>query len=550
MNKTHKKMLPFLAPILEREQKTAFFAHFIAIFVFSYFSPAAASNSDDEFASYYEEYKNVPSEELFDMAAQLRLADNLDRAAACYHIISSRYDDRMDKDNKQLCTYSLNREGVIAFIRSDYTKAYQLFSRAITLADDSCRNECLNNLAVIYSIFKDYDKARKYLEESFDLSLKLKAWYNLLTSIHNLIYLDFATERYGESAKRIEAFRQLDMPHNREYYYTVHLCNGLTQLADNHYAESIAELNAALEYTDSMLQADRLKADLYQYIAQAYFLMDNEQQGLAYLDMCEQHARQYDLYDVIRDVYWQRARHYETIGNLALAKEARYKYMEIKDSLFNASEYGKIKDMLFYNEMEKHERQMIRYDVERKMRTTIIAIIGVALLLTQVLLLWTIIQNRRLSKRNKDLYKKNVEYINATENEKMLRNEIKGYRSNLSDERRSQLLERIQAVLDDLEIISAADFNLDRLSALTDSNAKYVSQVLNETMGKSFTALLNEYRINEVCKRLADHEHYGQLSIEAIAESMGFRSRSHFADNFRAVTGLTPSQYRRLARQN
>ena len=266
--------------------------------------------------------------------------------------------------------------------------------------------------------------------------------------------------------------------------------------------------------------------------------------------MCEQHARQYDLYDVIRDVYWQRARHYETTGNTELAKEARYQYMEIKDSLFNASEYGKIKDMLFYNEMEKHERQMIRYDVERKMRTTIIAIIGVALLLTQVLLLWTIIQNRRLSKRNKDLYKKNVEYINATENEKMLRNEIKGYRSNLSDERRSQLLERIQAVLDDVEIISAADFNLDRLSVLTDSNAKYVSQVLNETMGKSFTALLNEYRINEVCKRLADHEHYGQLSIEAIAESMGFRSRSHFADNFRAVTGLTPSQYRRLARQN
>ena len=550
MNKTHKKMPAILVPILEREQKTAFFAHFIVIFIFSHILPVAASDDNAEFASYYEEYKNVPSEKLFEIAAQLGLTDNLDRASACYHIISSRYDDRMDSADKQLCTYSLNREGVIAFIRSDYTKAYQLFSRAITQADDSCRHECLNNLAVIYSIFKDYDKARKYLEESFDLSLKMRAWYNLLTALHNLIYIDFATEKYGASAERIEAFRQTDMPHDNDYHYAVHLCNGAMLMADSRYAESIAELNAALEKTDSLLQADRLKADLYQYIAQAFLLMGSEQQGLDWLDLCEQHARQYDLYDVIRDVYWQRARHYETTGNRSLAKEARYKYMEIKDSLFNASEYGKIKDMLLYNEMEKHERQMIRYDVERKMRTTVIAIIGIALLLTLALLAWTIVLNRRLSKRNKDLYKKNVEYLNATENERIQRNTIKGYRSNLSEERRSQLVERIQAVLDDVDIISAADFNLDRLSALTDSNVKYVSQVLNETMGKSFTTLLNEHRINEVCKRLADHEHYGQLSIEAIAESMGFRSRSHFADNFRTVTGLTPSQYRRLARQN
>ena len=184
------------------------------------------------------------------------------------------------------------------------------------------------------------------------------------------------------------------------------------------------------------------------------------------------------------------------------------------------------------------------------MRTRVIAVIGVALMLTLALLIMSIVQNRRLHERNKNLYKKNVEYLNAMEQERILRNEMKGYRSNLSEVRRTELLERIQAVLDDVEIVCTADFTLERLSALVDSNAKYVSQVINETLGKSFTSWLNECRINEVCKRLADDEQYGQLSIEAIAESVGYRSRSHFANNFRAITGLTPSQYRRIAKQN
>ena len=550
MNKTHKKMPAILVPILEREQKTAFFAHFIVFLTIIYTTAAAGANNADKLPGYYEEYRDMPSEKLYDVAAKLYKSQRLDRAAACYHIIANRYDERMSPEEKQLCTLSLNREGVIAFIRADYTKAYQLFSRAMTQADDSCRNECLNNLAVIYILFRDYGRAREYLEQSFDLSVKQKAWFDLLATLHNLLYLDFVTEHYGASASRVAVFRNLTMPHDGHYKYSVHLCNGMDYLAAGHYSQAIGELTEALDKSEGLLQSDRLKGDLYTYIAQAHFLMGDESGGMNILEKCEQHATEHDLRDIVLDIYWLQVRHYEVTGNQALARESRYKYMEIKDSLFNASEYGKIKDMLFYNELEKHERQIIRYDVERKMRTRVIAVIGVALMLTLALLIMSIVQNRRLHERNKNLYKKNVEYLNAMEQERILRNEMKGYRSNLSEVRRTELLERIQAVLDDVEIVCTADFTLERLSALVDSNAKYVSQVINETLGKSFTSLLNECRINEVCKRLADDEQYGQLSIEAIAESVGYRSRSHFANNFRAITGLTPSQYRRIAKQN
>ena len=55
--------------------------------------------------------------------------------------------------------------------------------------------------------------------------------------------------------------------------------------------------------------------------------------------------------------------------------------------------------------------------------------------------------------------------------------------------------------------------------------------------------------IKEACKRMGDIEHYGNYTIEAISESVGFKSRSTFVTSFKRITGLTPSQYQRLARK-
>lgn len=51
------------------------------------------------------------------------------------------------------------------------------------------------------------------------------------------------------------------------------------------------------------------------------------------------------------------------------------------------------------------------------------------------------------------------------------------------------------------------------------------------------------------CRRLGDIDHYGQLTIEAIASGVGFRSRTSFVTSFKRITGLTPSEYQRLARE-
>jgi AraC-like DNA-binding protein len=69
-----------------------------------------------------------------------------------------------------------------------------------------------------------------------------------------------------------------------------------------------------------------------------------------------------------------------------------------------------------------------------------------------------------------------------------------------------------------------------------------LSQLLNDNLGKSFAAFMNEYRIEEAKKLLRDRK---ELTLEAIGFEAGFSSKSNFYATFKKVVGLTPSQFQK-----
>ena len=64
----------------------------------------------------------------------------------------------------------------------------------------------------------------------------------------------------------------------------------------------------------------------------------------------------------------------------------------------------------------------------------------------------------------------------------------------------------------------------------------------------NFRAFLNRYRVKEAMRRLEDIDHYGHLTIKAVAESVGYKSQATFITVFTKETGLKPSLYQHLAR--
>lgn len=70
----------------------------------------------------------------------------------------------------------------------------------------------------------------------------------------------------------------------------------------------------------------------------------------------------------------------------------------------------------------------------------------------------------------------------------------------------------------------------------------YLSQFLNDNLGKSFSLFINKYRIDEA-KRLLTIE--DNLTTEAIGYECGFNSKSTFFTAFKKIAGLTPNQYKK-----
>lgn len=58
---------------------------------------------------------------------------------------------------------------------------------------------------------------------------------------------------------------------------------------------------------------------------------------------------------------------------------------------------------------------------------------------------------------------------------------------------------------------------------------------------KTYTQFLNEVKIGNACKLLVDNE----MSVSQICFEVGFNNFPHFNNQFKKITGLTPSQYQR-----
>ena len=87
------------------------------------------------------------------------------------------------------------------------------------------------------------------------------------------------------------------------------------------------------------------------------------------------------------------------------------------------------------------------------------------------------------------------------------------------------------------------NFTLDDAAKEMNVTKHLLSQYLNVVLGKSFSNLINEYRI-ERAKVLLQNE--SNLTVESIGYDSGFNSKSTFFTTFKKFTGKTPSEYQKL----
>ena len=94
--------------------------------------------------------------------------------------------------------------------------------------------------------------------------------------------------------------------------------------------------------------------------------------------------------------------------------------------------------------------------------------------------------------------------------------------------------------------------NFDRQLKLEDVasyfhlNKCYFCSVLKKELGKTFSQIVNEVRVEKSKELLRE----GNFSTLSIALSVGFNNQNYFNLTFKKLTGMTPLQYRKIAHPN
>jgi AraC-like DNA-binding protein len=122
-------------------------------------------------------------------------------------------------------------------------------------------------------------------------------------------------------------------------------------------------------------------------------------------------------------------------------------------------------------------------------------------------------------------------------------------KSNLTEDRANEYLQRITALLEAERLYLKPDLSIQEISNKLEVPKHYLTESLNTYMGKNFYTLINEYRIGEF-KELAAEEKNKHLTLLALAYDAGFNSKSAFNLVFKKQTGETPSQFLRTLRLN
>lgn len=113
----------------------------------------------------------------------------------------------------------------------------------------------------------------------------------------------------------------------------------------------------------------------------------------------------------------------------------------------------------------------------------------------------------------------------------------------LSEEQIVEIIEKIEVHFKEEKSYLQKGYTLADLSSELAINRGYLSKAMN-AYGIKFTKLLNYLRIKEA-QQMLQIESYQSLTIEAIAEAVGYKSKSTFNHHFKQNVGCTPKEFRR-----
>lgn len=408
---------------------------------------------------------------------------------------------------------------------------------------------CVGCIANIYETIGDYEADIIYLFKGYEAASKTNN--RSMTSIYlTNIVAAYSRMGYASLANKYYKLQQnTPLPNNiTEWKYFLIYNKARIRQAEGKMKEAIKIHREAIRFAQEA-GMDSIYT-LYQTceIGSIYLKQGDYQNALQFGYTCLSSAKKLKSRELQVNALDILANAYRSINTDSVNKYHAL-YLSMTDSVFNARNFFKVRNNMAQYETRKSNRHINKLNSIINNQLLAIIVISVLFVLSITLLVMLHNKNRNLRNAQKLIFQKHKEKTRADADS---RGQHEGNHASacnnlpITDAQYQQLCSHIKTIMDDMSVISAPDFCLDKLAHIVESNRTYVSMVINNTYGKNFKSLLNERRIGEACKRLSDKEHYGHYTIQTIYEEVGYTNASSFIRAFKKVMGMPPSVYQKL----
>lgn len=497
-------------------------------------------------------------------------------------IVGNKHENSSIKVEDDASSY-LER-GDASYGKMDYTSALENYVKGLRICElkDEKRDIAVfyKNIGNIYCLFEDLERGGMYYKTGLDYSRKYGDKATEMKILINLTGISTFMNKVDEARKYYNDFVKLGDNGDNVTRFMGKYNYGLILLKDKKYREAADIYHSLVKQSSTDGIAPLYKCSAYQKIYHAYLGLGEKDSALYYMKKCEAAAKENNMQYRFIELQKDFSQYYESIGDMRTSQEYKARYLTMKDSIYNTREFDVVKHAQFLYEMDKVEKEISGLQTEKDefkrmvtLQRTLIGAVLFVMLAVSVFLIILYKQKKDLNESYSKLYAVNRKFI---ENQESMKQRISEYKdrikeqddeikrldkmlgckdeetvkyqsSGLDDTHKQALVEAITDTMEKRMAFCDDDFSLDKLADSVGSNSKYVSQVINDTYGKNFSNFVNEYRINLASMRLADIKNYGNYTIRAIAESVGFKSCSTFNNVFRKITGITPSMYQKMA---
>lgn len=106
-----------------------------------------------------------------------------------------------------------------------------------------------------------------------------------------------------------------------------------------------------------------------------------------------------------------------------------------------------------------------------------------------------------------------------------------------------QKLTELNDLMTEDQLFQQNNLDLHTVASQLDLSTHQLSELINSSLGKSFSRYLREQRISAAQKALVEQP---KTSVLAIGTEVGFSSQSNFYEAFKEIVGTTPAKFRKL----